>query len=202
MFNCSHRQGGRSGGPYFFQKHWRNSPAVLPEPGKEEIFAGAAQKSYLLWSGLAKTYHLPWLQVGTLEVAVEGSQVPTLNQYKDWALKNGMDESEVEVLDTSGVKEKEPLVRSMGAIHSKTDTAVNYGDFTKCVFDLAGMNGVEFMGCQELVHVVEDSSGKVRIDLRKKSGETSKVSCSYMINAAGGNSIDIAHKLGVGKQYT
>jgi len=170
-------------------------------PDKKRIFANAAQKSYFLWSNLAKIYHLPWLEVGTLEVAIQDSQIETLFQYKSWAAKNGMGENEVEVLDSSEVTKIEPLVRCAGAIHSKRDTAVNYGDLTNCVFQLAQRNGVEFVGDSELMQVEEDSDG-LDLDLRKKSGGASRISCNYMINAAGGNSIDIAHKLWVARQYT
>ncbi len=170
-------------------------------PDKKRIFARAAQNSYFLWSDLAAQYHLPWHEVGTLEVAVQDSQLDTLVQYKDWAMKNGMDESEVELLDSSGVSKIEPLVLCAGAIYSKKDTTVNYSDLTNCVFELAKKKGVEFLGNAEVKHIEEDSNG-VNLDLQNKSGLSSRISCNFMINAAGGNSIDIAHKLGLAKQYT
>ena len=170
-------------------------------PDKKRIFARAAQKSYFLWQDLAKKYYLPWLEVGTLEVAIQDSQLETLFQYKNWAAKNGMDESEVEVLDSEGVRKVEPLVHCAGAIHSKKDTAVKYGDLTNCVFDLAKRNGVKFIRDSDLTQI-EDDSSSLNLDLRSKSGSSSKVSCGFMINAAGGNSIDIAHKLGLAGQYT
>jgi len=144
---------------------------------------------------------LPWIEVGTLEVALQDSQLETLLQYENWAAKNGMDESEVEVLDSSQVSKIEPLVHCAGAIHSKKDTAVNYSELTNCIFELAQKNGVEFIGDSELVHVHEDSKS-VNLDIRKNSSSSSRISCNFMINTAGGNSIDIAHKLGAAKQYT
>ena len=134
-------------------------------------------------------------------MAVQDSQLDTLVQYKDWAMKNGMDESEVELLDSSGVSKIEPLVLCAGAIYSKKDTTVNYSDLTNCVFELAKKKGVEFLGNAEVKHIEEDSNG-VNLDLQNKSGLSSRISCNFMINAAGGNSIDIAHKLGLAKQYT
>jgi len=171
------------------------------DPDKKRIFANAAQRSYFLWSNLAAQYRLPWLEVGTLEVAVQDSQLGTLLQYESWAAKNGMEENEVEVLDPSKVKKIEPLVQCAGAIFSKKDTAVNYGVLTNRVFELALKNGVEFIGESELRNVEENQNG-INLVLRKKSGLSSIISCSFMINAAGGNSIDIAHKLGVAKEYT
>jgi (S)-2-hydroxyglutarate dehydrogenase len=170
-------------------------------PDKKRLFANASQKSYFLWSGLATRYGLPWVEVGTLEVALEDSQLPTLIQYEKWARSNGMDESEIEVLDSAGVKKLEPLVSCAGAILSKKDTAVNFGDFTKCIFELTQKNGVVFIKDAELESVVEGPDG-VDLDLRSRSGTSSRLHSNFMINAAGGSSIDIAHKLELAKQFT
>jgi (S)-2-hydroxyglutarate dehydrogenase len=170
-------------------------------PEKKRILAHAAQKSYYYWAELARKYSLSWSEVGTLEVAVEDSQLNELRQYKEWALKNGMEESEVQLLTGSEVEKMEPLVQCAGAIHSKRDTAVSYGDLTNSVSQLAQKNGVEFLGGLEVMRVNENSSG-VTLNLRKKSGETTNISCSFVINAAGGNSMDIAHQLELAKNCT
>src|SRR5579862_6563339 len=95
-------------------------------PKKKRLFARAAQKSYFLWSRLASARGLPWSQVGTLEVALNERQLSTLDQYHDWAVQNGMNDSEIQLLDQAGVQRLEPMVTSTGAILSKTDTAVSY----------------------------------------------------------------------------
>ncbi len=171
-------------------------------PGKKRIFANASQKSYFLWSKLVSRYDfLPWNQVGTLEVALDESQVPTLLQYESWAEKNGMEESEVEILDSAEVRKLEPLVSCAGAIHSKKDTAVQYGDFTRCLFELAQKNGVVFLKDAALESALEGPDG-VDLSLRSKAGTFSKIHCNFMINAAGGGAIDIAHQMGLAKQFT
>jgi (S)-2-hydroxyglutarate dehydrogenase len=170
-------------------------------PEKKKLFASAAEKSYYLWSDLARTFHLSWSEIGTLEVAVDESQVKTLHQYRDWAIRNGMEESEVEVLDPSQVTELEPLVRCDGAIYSKRDTSVQYGDMTECVFKMVQKAGVKFFGGCKLINVREDSGG-VNLDLQGKSGTTSTISSKFMINTAGGSSLDITHSLGFAKDYT
>ena len=73
-------------------------------PEKKRIFARASQKSYFLWSSIANRFRLAWSEIGTLEVAIEDSQLETLAQYFNWAMKNGMEETEVELLDATGVK--------------------------------------------------------------------------------------------------
>jgi len=171
-------------------------------PDKKKTFIRAALKSYSFWSSLAKKYNLPWVEVGTLEVATDDAQVPTLNQCKDWAMKNGLGESEIEILDSQQVRNLEPLVRCIGAIYSKTDTAVDYGEFTNCVFKLAHKNGVRFISNNLVVNAREDENGAVLNLLDRTSNSSSSISCDFLINAAGGGAIDIAHKLGVAKEYT
>ena len=170
-------------------------------PEKKRVFARAAQKSYFLWRSLARQFQLAWSQVGTLEVAIGDSQFPTLNQYREWALQNGMGEKEVELLDAPSVKTLEPLVECKGAIYSKTDTAVNYGELTSCMSELSIKNGVEFLMGHKVVRAQENSRG-VTLEIGSHSDELASIACGFLINAAGGNSMDIAHSMGLAKNYT
>lgn len=166
-------------------------------PEKKKLFATVAQKSYPMWKEIALKYNLPWNPVGTLEVATSDEQVGTLEQYKLWAANNGMDEDEVDLLDDTGVRKLEPEVKCAGAIHSKTDTCVSYGDFTNFVFRVALKNGVKFMGGYEAIGA---SGNEIRI--RSSDGSIKTISAGFIINAAGGGSVGLAHKFGLGNEYT
>jgi (S)-2-hydroxyglutarate dehydrogenase len=173
-------------------------------PEKKKVFASAAQKAYYLWSSLASKYNLTWKQVGTLEVATNEKDLGTLDQYKRWAQENGMEDWETSVLDSGEVQKIEPLVKCAGAIFSKTDTAVDYGELSNFVFDLARKNRqVNFIGGFEVDHL-EQTAESVRLSLRGKAdkSKTLEITCNFLINAAGGGAIDIAHKLGLAKSYT
>ena len=171
-------------------------------PTKKRVFSRAAQKSYFLWKDLASRYNLPWNAIGTLEVALDEEQVKTLDQYKEWALESGVLEEEIEILDSAGVQKLEPQVKCVGAIFSKTDTSVNYGEFTKFVFEMALRNGVKFLSGWE-VQKITGGNENVQIQLRgKNDGQFKQISVKFLINAAGGGSVDIAHELGVAKEYT
>lgn len=163
-------------------------------PENKRVFAGAAQRSYFMWKDLAEKYTLTWKPVGTLEVAIEKDQLPTLDHYKEWAAKNGMSEDEFEGLDSEGVKKLEPEVKCAGAIHSKTDTCVNYAEFTNFVFERARKNGVTFL---ENFRVKSISEQNV---LTATDGR--KVKSNFIINAAGGGAVEIAHKFDLAKEYT
>ena len=101
------------------------------DPEKRKVFARCAQISFGLWGTYAKLKGLPWSPVGTIEVATDERQIKILEKYHLWALKNGMKDSEVEFLTPLDVHKLEPNVECLGAIHSKTDTSVDYRAFTE-----------------------------------------------------------------------
>lgn len=172
------------------------------DPEKKKLFARTAQKSYSMWSQLAKKYGLPWKQVGTLELAIKDEDIDILNKYGKWAVENGMDESEFEVLDRAGVKALEPEVSAPGGILSKTDTSVDFGVFTEQIYTLSANNHVKFLNGCDVVHVIDDSNGVTIYYKEKGSKCIRSLHSRFMINAAGGGSLDIAHNLQLAKQYT
>ena len=51
-------------------------------PKKKRVFAFSAQKSYFLWEKFASQFGLPWSRHGTIEVAIDDSSLPTLDQVQ------------------------------------------------------------------------------------------------------------------------
>jgi L-2-hydroxyglutarate oxidase len=170
-------------------------------PDTKKLFAVSAEKSYPMWRLLAKEFGLPWKEVGTLEVALREKDVATLEKYRKWGMQNGMAPDQLDVLDGPAVTALEPEVRCRGAIHSKTDVSVDFGVFTRTVYGLAQASGVKFLGGLEVasVEVRADSSLALRFKGRPPS---SALTCRYLVNAAGGGSVDIAHMMGLAKEYT
>ena len=170
-------------------------------PETKKVFAVSAERSYPMWRDLAKKLGLPWKEVGTLEVALRDEDVPTLEKYKTWGEKNGMPADELELLDGPAVTSLEPEVQSKGAIYSRTDVSVDFGQFTRAVFEMAQANGVKFLGSSEVrsIETREDGSNVVSFRNGHSKGE---LSCRLLINAAGGGSVDVAHMMGVGKEFT
>ena len=166
-------------------------------PEKKKIFAQAAQKSYYMWKELALKYALPWYPVGTLEVATSEDQAKTLESYKVWSGENGI-EDEVELLDANGVRKLEPEVICTGAIFSRNDTAVSFGDFSNFIFEMARKNGVRLLANSRVVGI--DSTNKLKI--RNKDGSQEEVSAGFILNTAGAGSVEIAHLFELGKGYT
>jgi len=170
------------------------------DPDRKRVFARSAQKSYFLWRRLASRFSSPWDPVGTLEVATTEEDVKVLGRYLKWALANGVADEEVELLDGAGVKNLEPDVACPGAIHSKTDTGVFFGELTAHLFSLAEKNGVRLLSGSRVTAVEEDADG-TSIQLVDAGGSRSKVMANLAVNAAGGASLDIAHMLSLAEGY-
>src|SRR5438093_9094604 len=101
------------------------------DPKARRVFARSAQAAYEMWKVYAEQRELPWNQVGTFEVATRKDDTRRLEKYYHWGIENGMGEEELELLSPDEVQTYEPHVRSYGAIWSKTDTGVNYQQFTR-----------------------------------------------------------------------
>lgn len=170
------------------------------DPEKKKRFAKAAQISHPMWATLAKKYELPWNQVGTLEIAKDESDVSVVEKYGRWALQNGMEEGEAEVLNSQQVNSLEPEVKCAGAIYSKTDTATDFGVLSESVCKLAVENGVSFLSSSKVITVEEDEDhAKMVIE---RNGEYEIIKTKFLINASGGSSVELSHRLGLGKKYS
>ena len=169
-------------------------------PQAKKTFARSAELSYHLWRDLAGLYDLPWNPVGTLEAAIVEEDVPILEKYMRWGRENGVKETELELLDSRSVKSLEPEVECVAALHSKSDTSVDFGRFTDCLFQLALKEGVSFQGGLQVQDV---KRGHESLDVALSGGgQSASVECRLLINAAGGGSLDIAHMMGLAGEYS
>jgi L-2-hydroxyglutarate oxidase len=170
------------------------------DPHKKRVFAQTSRISHTMWERLAKDAGLPWMPIGTFNIALEQSEVRTLEQYRAWGMENGMEEKELELLDGRGVSALEPEVRCRAALVSKTDVSVDFGVFTRHLSRYLAGRGVRFLGGQRVVSVAKEGDG-LRVDADTSSGRAS-THCRFLINAAGGGAIGMAHACGLAKDYT
>ncbi len=166
-------------------------------PQRRKLFARSAQISYGLWKKYAAQKGLPWHEVGTIEVACKPEEVKIIEKYMHWAIDNGMKEEEVAYLTPDQVRKLEPRVQCEAAIFAKTDTSTDYRKLTRALKDDAQAQGLEFLFGFELGRVVQNPDS---LTLIAKGGAT--IQASFLINAAGGNAVDIAHHMDIGLEYT
>ncbi len=169
------------------------------DPAKKRIFARTCGLSLPMWKALAVAEGLPWKQVGTFNVALEESEVATLEKYREWGLENGMEEGELRFLDGRAVATMEPEVRCSAGLLSTTDVSVDFGSFTRHLCRRLVSSGVKFVG-GHIVHSVKRRDGELRVEMASGRGR-STLSCRLLVNAAGGGAIDIAHNCGLATGY-
>ena len=150
-------------------------------------FARAAFLSHGMWKVLAEENEIPWVQGGTIEIALDEAQHKTLEKYMVWGKENGLTEDEISILDHNQIKQKEPNVDCYSGLYCTKEGSTNYGLLTHAVKELAKTNGVDFLFNHNVDHVTE-SSDKTDIVFSDKSSLTS----GFVINCSGGNSLDIA----------
>ncbi len=159
-------------------------------------FARAAFLSHGMWKVLAEEKKIPWIQGGTIEIALDEAQHKTLDKYMIWGKENGLTEEEISILDHNEIKQKEPNVECYSGLYCTKEGSTNYGLLTHAVKDLAKNSGIDFLFKHNVDHVTE-SSGETNIIFSDKSSLVAK----FVINCSGGNSLDIAKKFGLLEGY-
>ena len=160
-------------------------------------FARAAFLSHRMWKVLAEEKKIPWVQGGTIEIALDENQHKTLEKYMIWGKENGLTEDEISILDHNQIKQKEPNVNCYSGLYCAKEGSTNYSLLTHAVKELSQKNGIDFLFNHNVDHITE-LSDETDIIFSDKSSLTSK----FVINCSGGNSLDIAKKFGLLEGYS
>ena len=169
------------------------------DPDKKKLSAESTQKSYFLWLELARKFGLPWNPVGTLEIATTEEDVKALDRYGKWATSNGMNPDEFAIMDDVDLRNYDGRLNGYGAILSKTDASVSFGNFTRKIMDLALEEGIQFIPDFTVKRIDEDGS-TVNI-AGVLGGESIQITADFLFNVAGGESLRLAHQLGLARKY-
>lgn len=169
-----------------------HSPFYL-DPQKKKKIAKASLLSYDLWWDYAKKHHISWKDTGTIELALDESQHHTLEKYLKWGHQNGLDDNDLELLDSGQIKQREPNVRCYSGLFCKKDTSTDYGMLTEQLFQESQKNGTRFLFSSKIEKIQNQT-------MTLSNGQS--LECDYLINCAGGHSLNIAKKLGLAKEYS
>lgn len=173
-----------------------HSPFYL-DPQKKKTIARSALISRDLWKEFSISKNIPWIECGTLEVALDDSQHKTLEKYLKWGAQNGIPEGSLQLMDSNEVSKKEPNVRCNSAIHCGQDVSTDYGMMTRELYNHAKNNNVTFLFDNKITGI------KNADDLAElQFFNNSSIECKFVINCAGGSSLEVAKMFGLAKDYS
>ncbi|MDQ3869600.1 MAG: FAD-dependent oxidoreductase [Thermoproteota archaeon] len=172
------------------------------DPVKKKIFAKAASLGYEMWQAYSHYKKILFKQDGVLEVATDQIGINILHKYMEWGEANGLRrEQDFKFLDRNETKEIEPNVRCSSAIYCSKDASVDYGSLTKNL-----IQDCKSFGCTVLlgnrVKRISHSTVNKTLTLILEQENEKKINTEFLVNAAGGNSMDIAHSLGIAMEFT
>jgi L-2-hydroxyglutarate oxidase len=170
----------------------------LYDPTKKKMFAKAAALGYEMWQKYSSHKRMLFKRDGVLEVALDDKGIDHLYKYMEWGKANGLTKNELQLLDKNEVARMEPNVQCASAIYCSKDASVNYGAFT-----LALLEDIQWFGCKLLLgHKVERISSYSQGVYSVTTNHGKEVRAEYLVNVAGGNSMDVAQMMGVAQGYT
>ncbi len=169
----------------------------LYDPQKKKLFAKAAALGFDMWEIYAKQKGLPFKKDGVLEISLDEQGTKRLEKYLSWGEQNGLKKEEMKFLDGKDVSKLEPEVRCHNAILCTKDASVDYGKFTNSLMEDAKQAGSSFL-LDTRAEKIEENKDLVQI----KTSSSDTIETKFVINAAGGMSIDIAHEMGVAHDLT
>jgi L-2-hydroxyglutarate oxidase len=187
--NVAHHTSGRNTGkvhaPYLYN------------PEKKKLFANAAFHGYEMWKEYSKLRNLPFKEDGVIEVALEEKDIKVLEKYLKWGKQNGLEEKDIELMNKTELNKVEPEIKCEAALYTHRDGSTDYSILTKSIMKDSKENGINFLLDTKATQIkkVED---KWEITINKNH----KIFANFLINAAGGQAIDIAHNMKVAKNLT
>jgi L-2-hydroxyglutarate oxidase len=173
-----------------------HSPFYL-NPKTQKVLAKSALISYDMWEKLAKKTNVPWRKTGVLELALNEDQHKSLEEFMQWGDENGISSKDLELLDGKEVSKMEPNIECHSAIYCKREVSSDFGAFTNEIKKESEKQGTNFL----LEKNVKDIKKNVK-DSSIIFNDNSNVSADFVINCAGGNSLDVAQMLGLATEYS
>ena len=169
----------------------------LYNPEKKKLFANAAFHGYEMWKEYAKLQNLPFKQDGVIEVAIDEKGIKVLEKYLKWGKQNGLEEKDIELMNKEELKKIEPEIKCEAALYAHRDGSTDYSILTNSIMKDSKKNGIDFLFNKKITQIKKNKN-KWEITINKNN----KIFTNFLINASGGQAIDIAHNMDVAKNFT
>jgi L-2-hydroxyglutarate oxidase len=175
---------------------------ILYDPLKKKLFAKAAFLGYDMWYKYSNRKQVLFKQDGVLEVAVDQSGIDRLQKYMEWGEANGLrPKEEIKLLEKNDVKKLEPSVHCNAGLYCSRDASADYGCLTRGLFQDSESFGCRFLLGHRVRALMQ--SGNEGLIMIVDDGEKEKrITTEFLINAAGGNALDIAHSMNLAEEFT
>ncbi len=184
-FHTSGRNTGKVHAPYLYN------------PDKKKMFAKAAFQGYDMWKTYSQLNNLPFKEDGVIEVSRDSKGTKVLEKYLKWGKQNGLLEEQIELLSKSELKKSEPEILCDAALCVYKDASTDYSILTKSLMKDSKQNGIKFLLNTKVTDIKKENN-KWKIILNHEH----EIFAKFIINAAGGESIDIAHSVDIAKNLT
>ncbi|MFB5604786.1 MAG: NAD(P)/FAD-dependent oxidoreductase [Nitrosarchaeum sp.] len=184
-FHTSGRNTGKVHAPYLYN------------PEKKKMFANAAFHGYEMWEEYSKLKNLPFKKDGVIEVSLDEKGTKVLEKYLVWGKQNGLQDKDIKLMDKNEINKIEPEIKCESALYVYKDGSTDYSKCTNAVMQDSKNNGIDFLLDTKVTNIKKDGT-KWKITLNNKQ----IIFADFIINAAGGESIDIAHKVGIAEKFT
>ena len=184
-FHTSGRNTGKVHAPYLYN------------PEKKKLFAKAAFQGYEMWEKYAKLKDLPFKKDGVIEVALDQKGIKVLEKYLKWGKQNGLNDNDIKLMNSEELEKIEPEIKCQAALYVYRDASTDYSTLTNSIMKDSKENGTNFL-LDTKVTKIKKENDKWKITLNDEH----EIYTKYLINAAGGEAIDIAHSIGVAKNFT
>ena len=169
----------------------------LYNPEKKKLFANAAFHGYEMWKEYSKLQKLPFKEDGVIEVALDEKGIKVLEKYLKWGKQNGLEEKDIELINKEELNKIEPEIKCEAALYVHRDGSTDYSTLTNSIMKDSKKNGIDFLFNKKITQI-KKIKDKWEIIV---NGER-KIFTDFLINAGGGQAIDIAHTMKVAKNLT
>ena len=169
----------------------------LYNPEKKKLFAKTAFHGYDMWEQYCKLKNIPFKKDGVIEVAINQKDVNVLEKYCKWGKQNGLKDNDIELMSKEELKKIEPQIKCESALYVHKDASTDYSACTSTIMQDSKRNNTKFLVNTRVTKIKKSENGWT-LTLNKKD----EIHTKFLINAAGGESINIAHELDTAKNLT
>jgi len=169
----------------------------LYNPEKKKLFANTAFHGYEMWKEYSKLQNLPFKKDGVIEVALDEKGIKVLEKYLKWGKQNGLEQKDIELIDKTELKKIEPEIKCEAALYVHRDGSTDYSTLTNSIMKDSKKNGINFLFNKKITQIK-----KIKDKWEITINGDHKIFTYFLINAAGGQAMDIAHRMGVAKNLT